>query len=319
MINILAGPLKAAGPLLNRLKFTKSPLPLLTHVRALAFGDRVTLSVSSLDQWLETTIPLAEPLDHQECLLIPAAAFKAALKADKGSVVSFARKGRKSAGVVHLAVTTGGITVHTSNPTLETDEFPACPVLDGSPIEIPARTLEMMTLVSTCASTDQTRYVLNGVLFTPEDGGMVVGVDGRRLAAAPATVPAEEFILPTQAVHVLGAPEFSASPCQVTVSTRLIQPQSDDEGNGGAKDPETETHVRFESGNHVLVSRIIDGNYPSWKQVVPREMVASVMVRKERLDRVFRYLLRAASTSETVNAWTNLLGSGASRRLSPMS
>ena len=47
--------------------------------------------------------------------------------------------------------------------------------------------------------------------------------------------------------------------------------------------------MRFQSGNHTLVSKPIDGNYPDWQQVVPREMVASVTVagrppgRRDRL------------------------------------
>ena len=83
MINVLADPLKTAGKLLNRMKFTKSSLPVLNHLRFRASGDQLTIAVNTLDQWLETTLPLAEPLDDEECFLVPAAAFKAALKADK--------------------------------------------------------------------------------------------------------------------------------------------------------------------------------------------------------------------------------------------
>ena len=39
--------------------------------------------------------------------------------------------------------------------------------------------------VAGCASTDATRYVLNGVLFSPEKGGTLAATNGRLLAVAP--------------------------------------------------------------------------------------------------------------------------------------
>ena len=54
----------ALHPLLKRLPFTRSSLPVFTHVAAHAEGDTVTLAVATLDQRLETRIPLAEPIAH---------------------------------------------------------------------------------------------------------------------------------------------------------------------------------------------------------------------------------------------------------------
>ena len=289
MINVSADPLKAAGKLLNRLKFTKSSLPVLSHLRFQAVGDRLAIAATTLDQCLETTLPLADPLDGEECFLIPSNAFKAALKADKGSVVSFALRGRKGDRTVKLGVTTGGITVETHHPTLEFDEFQQRPEATGTPVEIPARTIEMMGLVSSCASNDETRHILNGVLFTPEDGGMVVAVDGRRLGAAPATVPATGFVLPNPAVHVLRHPEFCSTTCSVT----LWEDAKDGEEAGDRR-------VRFESGNHLLVSRTIDGNYPAWKQVVPKEMIASVTIPEDRRKALISWLRTLSARDHSV-------------------
>jgi len=288
MIYVFSDPLKAAGKLLNRMKFTKTALPVLTHLRFQAFGDQLIIAVNTLDQWLETTLPLAGPIDEEACFLVPAAAFKAALKADKGSTVSFTRAGRKDAGVVRLSVTTGGITVNTGHPTLEVDEFPDCPAVNGTPMEIPARTIEMMAEVSSCASHDETRHILNGVLFTPDDGGMVVALDGRRLAAAPATVPGEEFVVPTPAVHVLGHPEFGGIPCRVTVADVAV-----------AEDDE-QRFVRFESGDHLLITRAIEGNYPKWRHIVPREMVASVTISEDRRKALITWLRSLSARDHSI-------------------
>ena len=53
-------------------------------------------------------------------------------------------------------------------------------------------------------ATDPLRAVLNGVLFSPEDGGLLVATDGRHLACVPARVPDGQFVLPNAAVEILG-------------------------------------------------------------------------------------------------------------------
>ena len=154
------------------------------------------------------------------------------------------------------------------------------------PIKLPPRTIEMMTEVSRCASRDETRQVLNGVQFTPEDGGLVVATDGRRLAAAPAGVPTQAFVLPSPAVHVLGAKAFAGQSCRVTL--------------WGAEEDEGERRVCFESDSHRLISRCIDGNYPNWKQVVPRDMVASVTIPEDRRKALMAWLRGLAGRDHSV-------------------
>ena len=62
-------------------------------------------------------------------------------------------------------------------------------MVEGPSALIPARTIEMLGVVAPCASTNETRQVLNSVYFTPEDGGMLVAADGKRLPGAPRHSP----------------------------------------------------------------------------------------------------------------------------------
>ena len=59
---------------------------------------------------------------------------------------------------------------------------------------LPKETFQALAKVATCTSTDASRHVLNGVLVSPGDGGILIATDGKRLAGAPATVPCREFI-----------------------------------------------------------------------------------------------------------------------------
>ncbi len=76
-------------------------------------------------------------------------------------------------------------------------DFPARPTVEGRNTTVPKETFAALGIVAECVSTDATRYILNGVYFTPEDGGRLIATDGRRLAGTPARVPSREFVLPT--------------------------------------------------------------------------------------------------------------------------
>ncbi|MGB6221552.1 hypothetical protein [Haloferula sp.] len=265
MIKIHAHDLKQAGKLLKRLPSHRSTLPVLTHIAAIAKFDTLSLVTANLDQRLETRIPLAEPISSPESLLIPPDAFRAAMKADKDSIVTIAAKGSRKSRRIHLHVTCKGIPIETQHPTANLDDFPELSQVEGPSTELPARTIEMLALVATCASKDATRIVLNGVHFTPEDGGLLIATDGRRLAGIPASVPSTDFILPNTAVHILGHPDFKSRPATVTMSENAESRM-----------------LCFQSGNHQLITRTQAGNYPAWKQVVPRGMVSSLTIAEER-------------------------------------
>ena len=218
MIKIHAKPFKEAGKLLKRLPFTRSKLPVFTHLAAYAENGILTLVAATLDQRLETKIPLAEPIGNPESFLIPHDAFRSAMKADKDSIITIAVTGARKRRTLQLIATCKGIPVETRHPTENIADFPESPTVEGPSALIPARTIEMLAVVAPCASTQDTRPILNSVLFTPEDGGLLIATDGRRLAGAPATVPGTQFILPNQAVSILTHPDFGKRSCTVTVS-----------------------------------------------------------------------------------------------------
>lgn len=276
MIEIPTDALKATGRMLKRLRTKHCTLPVLNHILVEANpAEGVRLTVCNLDQWLTTRVPTDRPSERPESMLIPADAFDAALKADKGSSMTLARKGPKSDRRIRLTMVRNGISVENHHPTLETDEFPSCPdVPEGNKATpVPGRTFEMLTEIAGCASKDSTRHILNSVLLTPEDGGMVVATDGRRLAATPASVPGTKLVIPTPAVHVLGHPDFHEGVLQVTpFHAPKTDPESAGKPQGKPGDPD---HLRIEAGDHVLVTRLIEGHFPNWKQVVPSDRVAS--------------------------------------------
>jgi DNA polymerase-3 subunit beta len=135
----------------------------------------------------------------------------------------------------------------------------------------------MLKKTSFAISSDESRYVLNGLYFNFNDGKLIiVATDGRRLALVEEVTDFPEeaegsFIVPTKTVNELG---------------RLLQ-------NKGALSIElSEGRVAFdliqeEEGNPVvtstIISKLIDGSYPNYKQVIPNEVEERIALGREEL------------------------------------
>ncbi len=129
---------------------------------------------------------------------------------------------------------------------------------------------------------------------------MVVATDGRRLAATPASVPGRKLVIQTPAVHTLGHPDFHQGVVRVTpfhCPVTKAEQESSGTAQGKSSDPD---HVRIEAGDHLLVSRLIDGHYPNWKQVVPSDRVASASFDESHRAAVIDWLRAMHRTGKEV-------------------
>lgn len=127
---------------------------------------------------------------------------------------------------------------------------------------------EMLRKTSYSASADETRYVLNGVYLNFQGGKVtMVATDGRRLALVEYEVefPKEaeaSMILPTKAV------------------TQLLHSLGDE---GELKIHAQDNSATFEFGDVVVTTKLIDGTYPNYKQVIPAQCEERVTVERESL------------------------------------
>src|SRR3984957_362169 len=135
-------------------------------------------------------------------------------------------------------------------------------------------------------STDETRYVLNGILFSFKENKLtLVATDGRRLALVDLEVEFPrsqevDIIVPTKAVTELG---------------RLLG----DEGE--VRLSVDENQVAFQIGDTLLASKLIEGNYPNYRQVIPGEAKERVTLERELfLNAVHRVSLLSSEKSNSV-------------------
>jgi DNA polymerase-3 subunit beta len=275
--------LRDAKRLFGKLRHQRRTLPVLTHVLLSAGPGGVCLAVTDHDHWLE--IRVSDEGSEPQRFLIPPDAMDAACRADRGSLARFTPAGGRRSAAIRLATVQAGIEAGSVHPTLDPGEFPEKPVMIGEDFTVPPATLANLSVVSGCASKDPSREILNGVFFTPEDGGRLVATDGRRLACGPAVVPPHEFVLPNLAVAVLEQPAFSSDLVTVTWLE--------------AKDPEECQSIAFRCGRHLLVARTIIGNYPNYRQVIPAHAREIAVIPHDRRPGVIAWLRGVGSPNST--------------------
>ncbi len=168
------------------------------------------------------------------------------------------------------------------------DEFPPLPSFEESKdFKIPqAMLLDALKKTSYAISSDETRYVLNGIFASFKDGKMsLVATDGRRLAMVENDLefPAGnecDIIIPSKAVNEL---------------QRLLGSEGDVEMHL------TDSQVSFEINGSLLVSKLIEGSYPNYRQVIPTNTTERVQINREAfLETVKRVSILATDKSNSV-------------------
>jgi DNA polymerase-3 subunit beta len=126
--------------------------------------------------------------------------------------------------------------------------------------------------IAYAVSTDQTRYVLNGILLSLHEGNFTaVATDGRRLALVEknleggANAVDMEVILPIKVVNEL---------------QRCL------EGEGEVLIKLTDSQASFTVDKTVILTKLLEGNYPNYRQVIPAEFSNTVDIPREAFQRV---------------------------------
>ena len=165
--------------------------------------------------------------------------------------------------------------------TISSDEFPhvqneEMPVQFSIPREDLKKLIERTRFA---ISTEETRYYLNGIFLhtVEEEGGRLTAVatDGHRLAKSSVVAPEGSadlngIIIPRKAVEeVLKLLDGAGELIEVAVS---------------------ETKIRFDFGNTRLTSKLIDGKFPDYSRVIPKNndktLIVSRMDFQQAVDRV---------------------------------
>jgi len=238
---------------------TRTTLPILANVLLVAEEGQLSLSTTDLDTGIQTSVE-AE-VEKPGSITLPAR-----------KLFSIIRE--HSVTDIHLEVDAKNNTEIRSGKSffkimgLPEEDFPPFPKTDDAMVYKLAQKdfRHMLRKTSYAMSSDESRYVLNGELLSFKESKLtIVATDGRRLALYENEVDfpksnETEVILPSKAVGEL---------------VRILSDEGDIEISIA------ENHIAFGVGKTFLVSKLIEGNYPNYRQVIPQETKERVTIERE--------------------------------------
>ncbi len=248
----------------------KNTIPILANVLIEASGDEVKLLATDLEVGLRSKC--AASVTKGGSLTLPAKKLYEIIKALPETDVRI----EEDKNGVKVAADR----FDSRMQTLPREDFPSLPEATGSySASLGRDVLKQMVAKTQFAITgEDTRYFLNGALFILRADSMsLVSTDGHRLALI--TVPREKsakakaddevrVILPRKTLLELG---------------RLLG-----EGEGDITYERGENHLFFDIGGRLLISRMIDGQFPAFERVIPKSNDKRVEFDRDRLTNAVR-------------------------------
>lgn len=243
----------------------RATLPILSNVLIRVDNGKVSLTTTNLDMAVVSYLPVSE--SENGVITVPARLLaEFASNLPKGASVKISTEGTKvslEAGKYNSSL----------NGTVA-DDFPELPEID----EVKVVKFKMgvdefkagAAAVTVAASNDMTRPALTGVYFNTDEGVLyIAATDGYRLAE-------RKFIEKVESEVKAIVPVTSLSEVMRSLSDEVeeIEIWFD------------ETQVRFRFGETEITSKLIDGSFPDYRQLIPKNLEAEVVLEKDELVRV---------------------------------
>ena len=240
---------------------TKSALPILSNILIEAQINSLKLTATDLDIGITCVIPV----DIQEAgaITISAKRFSDIVKEFPLEEISITTKKNNQ-------VTIDSEMCQFKIMGLTKEEFPKLPEFkDQKVIKISQGVFkQMLSLTVFAVSLDETRYVLNGILFKINKGLLtLVSTDGKRLAIAERKLAVEtdielSMIVPLKTIQELNRNLKDEGELSLVVSSN---------------------QALFDLGSVGIVSRLIEGEFPDYKQVIPPASENKMKVGRSQL------------------------------------
>jgi DNA polymerase III subunit beta len=268
---------------------SKATMPILSNVLIEAEKDQISLTTTNLDLGIRCKIKA--DVKETGAVTLPVKRLATIVRELPNVDVAFDASPNHQVKLV-----SGGSTFRIMG--IGKEEFPPLPEFGDEK----AYTLEqseltsMLKSVAYAQSTDETRYILNGVYFNFKDGKLsLVATDGRRLAlvSKEMDVPAASagaIILPAKTVGELTRLLDKGEKLKINFNDRRAAFQI-------ATDKDTSGLI-----DHVyLYSKVVEGNYPNYNQVIPKETHQRIKLERELfLQCVHRAALVCSEKSNSV-------------------
>ena len=244
---------------------TKTTLPVLSNIMVEASADGVRLSGTDLDIAVSTVVP-AE-VDEEGTVTLPAKKLVEIVRELPSAAVRLT-----AAGEQRVQLECGRSKFKLLG--IPKDEFPSFPPVDfADSWTVTSSDLQkLINHVAFAASTEESRPILNGVLWELRADHMrMVATNGHRLARMDVPISSgsasSDLIVPPKALEQV---------------RRLFGPSDEIEI------ARSDNHLGFRCGSTLVFTRLIEGPYPNYEQVIPKENDKEATADKHALTSALR-------------------------------
>jgi len=249
----------------------KATIPVLSCVM-LSFSkerQRVSMACTNLDVRIETS--MAAPVEESGELCVSSSIFTSIIRALPSENVTLT----KIKNQIKIESGSSKFSLH----AIAASEFPPAPEISGEVkrIEFSQESLlSRIQSVSPAQSDDASRYILNGMFISQQKNAMnFVATDGRRLHLNSVKAESEStasLILPASSVAKLEPLLGSGKNVALTLAGRCVSFEID-----------------REEGDITMYSKVVDGAYPNYKQVIPAGYADNtIKLKRDDLAQAFR-------------------------------
>lgn len=247
----------------------KNTMPILNHFLLTAAKDGSSITATDLETAMKEPIAL-EVLEEGRACIPAKKLFEIVREMDGEVTLELTEK-------QWIKVKSGKSVFRLAG--LSDEEFPVWPsIASDETEEIPIESSLLREIIEKtiyAAGESDTRYVLNGLLFhlKPDGGLCVVGTDGHRLALSQKSIP----------LSLKDERKLIVSRKSVGELRRFL---SDDDAP--VRIHLGKSHLLFSLGSIEFLTRLIEGTYPSYEQVLPMGNTKIATVDRESFAKALR-------------------------------
>lgn len=245
----------------------RQALPVLSNVLLVADQDRLALTGTDLEVELSASVPLLDNAEPGE-VTVP------------GKKLMDICKSLPDKSLIEFSLVDSRVEVKTGRSRFVLSSLPASDFPNikdiGKATQIRMKQADLRKAIdrtSFAMAQQDVRYYLNGMLVEVKDQSLrTVATDGHRLATC-----------------VVDAQESTTAPIQVIIPRKGIL-----ELNKLVADPEAEVvveisnnHIRAAAGDYVFTSKLVDGKFPDYERVIPKNGTRVMLGNRQDLKQVF--------------------------------
>jgi len=252
---------------------TKATLPILSNFLIETQKNNLRLTATDLNIGISCVIPV--DIQEQGAITIPAKRFSGIIRELSEEDVEV---NTKKNNIVIIETKSCQFKIIGLPP----EEFPRLPDFkDKEAIKLEQAGLkQMLNQTSFAVSLDETRYILNGILFKIDQGNLtLVATDGKRLAIISKKLKQ----VTNKDVHII---------IPIKTIQELLRNLTDE---GEVSLVIDSNQALFDFGDAVIISRLIEGEFPDYQQVIPEASETKIKISREQ----FLLAIRRASLLAT--------------------